>query len=370
MIYYAVYYSAKNSKRVKNYAGEDKIDYICQAMNDIGEDVILISNAKTTQRKFARSESIQLSEHTKLLYFSSLPQINMLIHVLDVLWGYIQLCIYVFLHVKKNDTVLVYHSLGYRGLWGFLRRIKNFNYVLEVEELFQAFQASTSGYKKKERKVFKYPDAYLFSNALLEEEINTLNKPSVIINGIYRRNAVENKTKGEKIKVVYAGSLEKQKGVDYVIASARYLHKKYEVHIIGFGTNKDIARVNMLIEKTKGVGSQVTYDGIYKGKEYLKYLQSCDIGICIQDEGDEFNKYEYPSKIFSYLSNGLQVVANDLIQLRKSDIFPYLHIASSQKPKEVALAIESCSDNILNSYEILKILDEKFKEQIKSIIRR
>ena len=76
MIYYAVYYSAKNSKRVKNYAGEDKIDYICQAMNDIGEDVILISNAKTTQRKFARSESIQLSEHTKLLYFSSLPQIN------------------------------------------------------------------------------------------------------------------------------------------------------------------------------------------------------------------------------------------------------------------------------------------------------
>lgn len=371
MVHYAVYYSTKNSGRVKNYAGEDKVDYICHAMNAIGEDVVIISNAKTNERKFAKRESFQLFDRTKLLYFSSLPRINTLVHALDVLWGYLQLLFYVLFHVSASDTVLVYHSLGYRGLWGFLRKIKRFNYVLEVEELFQTFQASVSGYKKHERKVFRYPDAFLFSNSILEAEINIDNKPSVIINGIYNcSTGEENKVKREKKKVVYAGSLEQQKGVDYVIQAAKCLSTDYEVHIIGFGTDKDMSRVNKLLEECKGSGVKVSYDGVYKGEEYLRYLQSCNIGMCIQDENDEFNKYEYPSKVFSYLSKGLQVVANDLIQLRKSDIYPFLHISKSKNPEDVAVAIKSCSDNYIDANEIMKKLDEGFKRRIKVIIRR
>ena len=57
---YAVCYSTKGSGRVKNYAGEDKIDYICRALNEIGEDVVFIFNAKSTERKIGKRELLSL----------------------------------------------------------------------------------------------------------------------------------------------------------------------------------------------------------------------------------------------------------------------------------------------------------------------
>lgn len=370
MIFYAAYYSTKDSGRVKNYAGEDKIDYICHVLNNIGEDVLILSNAKTTKREYAKREIIHLFSHTQLLYFASLPMINKPIHALDVLWGYLQLIVFVIFKVKKDDTVLVYHSLGYRGLWGFLKRIKKLNYILEVEELYQTFKATVSGYKKHENEVFKYPDAFLFSNIFLEEKINNNKKPFAIINGIYQSNDFVKKQRNKTIRVVYAGSLEKQKGVDFIIKTASYLPKEYELHIIGFGSNNDIDRVKSLIQNcTTENNANITYDGVFKGQEYLSFLQSCDIGICIQDEKDDFNKYEYPSKIFSYLSNGLQVVANNLIQLQRSAVYPYLHISNSTKPKDIAKAIMSCKNNYIDSTTILEKLDNDFKTHLKQIIK-
>ena len=367
MVYYAVYYSTKDSGRVKNYAGEDKVDYICKAINEIGEKVLLLSNAKTTENRFAQRERQHLFLNTDLLYFASLPRKGLVLHAIDVLWGYVQLFLFVLFRVKQTDTILVYHSLGYRGLWGILRRIKKFNYVLEVEELFQTFEASNSSYKKHERKVFKFPDAFLFSNALLAEEINDDNKPYGIINGVYKGLVDQRHSNGSKVRAVYAGSLEKQKGVDYIIPVANHLPDRYEIHVIGFGSEKDLERIEELIKQTKG---NVSYDGVFKGEEYTRYLQSCDIGLCVQDENDEFNKYEYPSKIFSYLSNGLQVVANELIQLKNSDVFPYLHIAKGKEPLEIAEAIIQCEGNCISANEIMDNLDEHFKEQIKKLLRR
>lgn len=371
MIHYAVYYSTKDSGRVKNYAGEEKVDYICQVLNDLGEDVVIISNAKTIKHKFAKRNNLHLYGKTSLLYFSSLPKGNIVLHAIDVLWGYLQLIVYVFTHVKKKDTVLVYHSMGYRGVWGLLRRIKRFNYILEVEELFQTFEANTSGYKQHERKVFKYPDAYLFSNSILADEVNTNHKPAAVINGIYKSNKrgqdSQTNRKKKKIRVVYAGSLEKQKGVDYVIQAASHLPAEYEIRIVGFGTNKDVERINKLIESSCG---NVKYDGVFKGEEYIDYIQSCNIGVCVQDENDEFNKYEYPSKIFSYLSNGLQVVANDLIQLRRSEVFPYLHIANSKESQDIAEAIVSCGVKRNKPEDILDELNDSFRRNINELIRR
>ena len=367
MIYYAAYYSTEDSGRVKNYAGEDKVDYICQALNEIGEEVLIISNAKTLENRFAKKEKLHLFQSTNLLYFSSLPRRGIILHAIDVLWGYIQLVLYVLYNIKKTDSVIVYHSLGYRGIWGLLRKLKKFNYILEVEELFQAFDATKSSYKKKERKVFKHPDAFMFSSELLAEDINIDNKPSVIINGIYKKEAYLEKIERNIIKVVYAGSLEKQKGVDYIIPVAEFLPKEYEIHIIGFGSSDDIKRIEGIIKTTKG---NVSYDGVFKGMAYIDYLQKCDIGVCIQDENDVFNRYEYPSKIFSYISNGLQVIANDLIQLRKSKVFPYLHIVYSKKPQDIARRIKSCMENKIDSEDVLKMLDRNFKEEIQTIIRR
>lgn len=371
MVYYIAYYSLQDKNRVRNLAGEDKIDYICDSIIKSGEEVTILSNAKSASKKFLKTEKKQLKMGKNIVLFASLPNINIFIHALDVIWGYVQLIKYIFLHVKEGESILVYHSLGYRNIFKYIRKIKKFNYILEVEELYQYFDSSRSTFKKKEHLVFLEPDAFIFSNNILEKEINLRKCPYIVVNGIYR---IENRVITEEhqtIRVVYAGNLEKQKGVDYIIESAMYLPSNYEMKIIGFGSKVDIDRVNNLICKISKISkAKITYDGVFIGEEYKKYLQSCDIGICIQNPEDEFNKFEFPSKIFSYLANGLKVVTNELIQITQSEIANHVCIVSDIKPQKIAEGILKCTNERYDAERVINNLDEKFIQFLKQFISK
>lgn len=372
MVYYVAYYNpkAEENKRVANYAGEDKIDYICETLNKIGEDVTILSNTKSIMRFFLKRVEYNETNTKKIIMFSSLPNVNRLVHIIDILFGYIQLVMYLIKKIKKDDVVIVYHSLGYRNLFKYVRKIKKFKYILEVEELFKYIEAANS-FKKKENVVFKYCDGFIFSNNILEKEVNKQFKPSIVVNGVYKNEKrIVQKNENDKIVVVYAGSLEKQKGVDYIIKSAEYLNKNYEMRIIGFGVNDDKKRVMNLIEKvSEKTKCKISYDGVFKGENYLQYIQKCDIGVCIQNPHDEFNKYEFPSKVLSYMSNGLNVVVNKLEQIENSRISDYVTFVDGTNPKKISLSIEKASKSNFNTKEILELLDDEFKNELKKIIK-
>lgn len=373
MIHYFAFYSGNtsNSKiRTSNYAGDDKIDYICSAITDINEPLTLVSNARSLHG-YLPYERKNISDVYKRVYFASLPKSNVFGHTINVLFGFIQIIWYVIFNVKNGDTVLVYHSLGYRNIFSILKRLYGFKYILEIEELFEFFESSNS-YKKNEARVFKAPDGYLVSNKFINNRINLDNKPAVVINGIYR---IEKKRceqyKNDKVVVLYAGNLEKQKGVDYIIRSASCLSSKYEIRIIGFGTESDIERISNLIKQVNTTSEcKVRFDGALKGEAYIEYCQMCDIGICVQDPNDQFNLFEYPSKVFSYLSNGLKVVTNELEQIKNSDVYNYLYISKGVTPDEIAKAvIEADLDRGKKPDDILLFLDNKFKKELKEVLK-
>lgn len=373
MIYYIAFYNPiqELGNRVANYAGEDKIDYICDAINDLGESVTILSNAKSIVNRFLKKSIYTKSENRQVVMFASLPSRGRLLHAIDVMYGYFQLAVYLLNHVKKDDVVLVYHSLGYRDIIRKIRNIKKFRYILEVEELYQYIERANSSFKEKENIVFKTPDAFIFSNSFLNDKINTNKKPAVVVNGIYKtEQRLEDKIIHHPIKIVYAGTLEPQKGVDFLIRTAEFLDKDYEVRIIGFGGEKDMERVTNLIEEINSKSTcKVYFDGAFKGKQYFRYIQSCDIGVCIQDPNDSFNLYEFPSKIFSYLSNGLNVVANRIAQIEHSKVYNYLTIAESTEPEKIAAAIRMVNLNNSNSELMLQKLDSEFKQDLKKIIK-
>lgn len=371
MVYYVAFYNPKEEEglRVANYAGEDKIDYICEVLNQMNERVVILSNTKSIKKQYLKKTKYVRSSKKAIIMFASLSCSNTLMHVIDVLFGFIQLAIYLLHNVKKGDIVLVYHSLGYRKFFNFFRKIKNFKYLLEVEELFQYIDCANS-FKKHENKIFSEPDAFIFSNNILEKKVNVNNKPMAVINGIYKNEKrICEVTKSEKIKVVYAGSLEIQKGVDFVIRAAEYLDEQYEMKIIGFGRKEDITRVSDLIAEVQvRTNCKITYDGTYKGTAYLSYVQSCDIGVCVQDPEDIFNLYEFPSKIFSYMSNGLRVVVNELEQIKKSEIAKYLTIAEGIEPLQIASAIIDASNIQIDASDILSKLNDRFLNKLKDIM--
>lgn len=372
MIYYVAFYNPEEEigKRVANYAGEDKIDYICETLNSIGEKVTILSNTKSINSSFQGKKEYIKSPEKKIVMFSSLSNSNKFIHTIDVIWGYLQLVIFLLVHLRKNDVVLVYHSLGYRNLFNILKKVKNFYYILEVEELFQYIDCANS-YKKKENKVFSAPDGFIFSNNVIEKVVNIQKKPNVIINGIYKSEINIGKANcKDKTRIVYAGSLEMQKGVDYVIKASEFLDGNFEISILGFGSKCDLDRVlNLINEINKKYACKVSYKGVLKGEEYKRYIQECDIGVCIQNPQDEFNLYEFPSKIFSYMSNGLKVVVNKLEQVEKSQVAPFLITAENTSPEAVAKAIRRTANYNRNMTDILNKLDSKFKDELKNLIK-
>ena len=114
---------------------------------------------------------------------------------------------------------------------------------------------------------------------------------------------------------------------------------------------------------------RVYFDGIFKGDEYIRYLQKCDIGVCIQNPSDKFNLYEFPSKIFSYMTNGLKVVTNRLEQIEQSEVCSYLTIAEDISSQGVAAAIRKANSSKIQADRVLDDLDMRFKEEIKKLVK-
>ena len=113
----------------------------------------------------------------------------------------------------------------------------------------------------------------------------------------------------------------------------------------------------------------VTYDGCLSGDEYLKFIQSCDIGLSTQNPDAEFNTTSFPSKILSYMSNGLRVVSIRIPAIETSDVGKYMYYYDIQTPEKIAEAIMSVNINDdYNGREVVAQLSNQFADKMKRIL--
>lgn len=376
MVYYVAFYARPEDKnRRQNLAGVEKANYIVKIFSELGYDVTILSNAKTLEKKEKRVERVCLDSKGISLYtFTSWGKGNRIKDVANAVYGLIQLFFFFLLHVKEEDIVCVYHSMGYRGIFKLIRKFRKFKYILEVEELFQYFEANNSGYKKKENGVFREPDAFIFSNKIIADEINIKKKPQVIVNGVYKNEKrisdKEIQSGSDTLKLVYAGSLEPQKGINIIMDIVEHLDEDIETRIIGFGSEDDVKYVTNRISALNLSGKEIKFDGTKTGKDYREYLQQCDIGLCVQDDTDIFNRYEFPSKVISYMANGLNVITNDLIQIKTCELADYINIVVSRDAAEMASYINKRLFKFIDAHEAIEKANIDFRDGLKSLVSK
>ena len=123
--------------------------------------------------------------------------------------------------------------------------------------------------------------------------------------------------------------------------------------------------INTIDEISKKTKCNITYDGLKSGEEYIRFLQSCHIGLSTQNPNAAFNDTSFPSKVLSYMANGLKVVSVKIKALETSDVIDLLYYYDEQKPEKIAKAITAIeiNDNY-DSVNFIKNLDEKFKEEL------
>ena len=373
-IKYITYFDTQDSKVKRNYvtSASNKVEYIAKTIAALGHQVEIHSVSMVTEDKFNYypSEKKQISDGITLHLPASFGGNRRILRKVKILWHLVSLFFYLLIHCNKEDCVIVYHSLGYFQTILWAKKIKRFHLVLEVEEIYSDVSKMSSFWRDLEFKMFSIADAFILSNDLLDTKINTRHRPSVVIYGTYQiEQKRSEKFNDGKIHAIYAGTFDHNKGgAQASIMAAECLPEDYHIHICGFGTSEDIADVQRRISEVQSKSkTTVTYDGLKKGEEFIRFLQQCHIGLSTQTPCGEFNDTSFPSKVLTYMANGLFVVSIRIPVLEKSSIASALSFYDRPDAIEIANAIRNCPKTY-KSENLLKMLDENFRKELKILL--
>lgn len=347
-----------------------KLNYIFNCIDRNNIDCEIISISGTLNSKPVKAKKIKISDNITLELPFSLGRKNRFVRILDR-WQIKLKAFAKLLKIKKNDTLVVYHTMSVVRLVSLAKKIKDFKLIIEVEEIYGDVW-NRAEVKKRELKYFRLANKYIFSTELLNEKINTEDKPYVTINGTY---GVEKerytKFNDNKIHIVYAGILEPQKGCLDAVRAAEFLDESYVIHILGYGRDSHKNELERAINEVNSKSNcQVIFEGTRTGEKYIEFLQSCHIGLSPQLTNAGFNEISFPSKVLSYLSNGLRVVSIGITSLRMSKVGGLLFFYEENSPKAIANTIKSIdlNDNY-DSREKIKELDIEFTKDILDLIK-
>ncbi len=376
LIYYIGYYNCpliRNEQRNVSPAAETKMSYIISALEKAtNECVTVVSPAKTRLHFLIKGCNAEISEKTTLKTFSSFCSSNKLLRAFGYAFTDLSFAVYLLKNVKREDSLIVYHSLTYMRIIKMIKAIKKCDITLEVEEVYNDVLEKSEVKRKNELRFLEIGDKYIFPTEQLNELLNKGNKPYSVVHGTYLSEEEREQSFGDgKIHVLYAGTLDPRKGGAVAAAhSAKYLSQKYHVHILGFGEASEIIRmqetVNQIQETSEAI---VTYDGQLQGEDCIRFIQKCHIGLSTQNPNASFNVTSFPSKILSYMANGLRVVSARIPVVETSAIGKYMYYYDTQTPEAIAQTILNVDlTSEYNSRMMLKRLDQDFCDKLKKMI--
>lgn len=354
----------------------NKMDYIADAVNQAGYDVHIVSPSwssgngeKVTAQK---GGTIQLHPHKKVTFCPTFSTRNKIIGYLKIIYSLIWLFFWLVKNVKRNEKILLYHvqwlSLPIR--WA--KKIKGFNLILEVEEFYGKVWKNKNILNKWEQKLIDSADSYIAVSDVLAEILGS--KAKAVLYGNYTVPVSNNTNfvnEGDKIHIVYAGSIDDTKGGALNAARcAELFPENYIVHILGTGNKKQIDKLNKVIDFVNNIQKREAciYHGVLIGKDYDDFLFKCQIALNPQKEGDYMNT-AFPSKVISYLSHNLRVVSTRIESIEKSKLSHLITFAEDDQPSSIAKAVMAIDfQSTYNSASEIQKLNNEFVVNIKKIL--
>ena len=352
------------------------IDYLSEIVNDLHYEVNILSPSWYNGgdiKKMLIKDDRTIKRNVRLINAPTIARkgsiCNILNKALSRIWLLWQLCI----KIKYDVPVFLYHHPSLIFPVKVAKIVKKAKIIVITEELYSDVMKSYLKSKTKEtRYLNSIPAAYIFPTKMLDDKVNINNRPNVIIHGTYHvENDVRELKKDNKIHVVYAGTFNQTKGGAFAaVSAAEFLPSNYHVHIIGFGSVEEEKKLLNAIEKVKEHSlCSISYDGLKLGDEYIKYIQNCEIGLSVQNPNAAYNATSFPSKVLSYLSNGLHVVSIRIDVLESSAVADLLVFYEEQEPKAIASAIMNVNIELpYNSRKRILNLNEEAHQDMKRLL--
>jgi len=375
-VFYLCFYAEKDNMNdyVTFPSAWNKVEYITKKLLDCGYEVELLSAARS--KSFAKSKDYIVSDVENHHYFSSIGGGGRFLGRLMKVWINLQIILYILVNAKSDDQILVYHSLYYCFAVDFCQRVLRKKVILEIEEIYSYTDIEVFNRRKKEIAYLCNKRYYICVNELIKNQI-AKDHSAAIAYGDYRlppNYQIQKKT--DNIHSVYAGVIEQTRKAAFIaIEALRFLPESYVLHIMGFGNPENICALEKKIDAFNQTEKykRVFYDGHFSGEGYFKKLQQNHIALsthmyAASDAGTA--RYMFSSKILSYLSNGLPVVAQRLECLENSQVSGWLCFYEKPDPKMIADAIMSVDlKDGRDPRTVIQELDQRFTSEFDRILR-
>lgn len=352
------------------------IDYMTEVLVKNNIEVEIVSPSETRNRNgHYKKRSTLISPHIQLTVGDTWGAESKIVRNLLKIYSRLWLVFYLIFHTKKDEWIFIWHSPPLFEpifLFMLLTKLKKRKILYFVGEIYQQVRELSQYRIHEEYTLIHMMDSYIFSTEFLRQYLNITNKTSIILSGTYKpEKKVNSKFQDSKIHIVYAGIINITKGAKTTVDIADYLDSDYCIHIIGRGeTENDLLALKQYISDKPDRACSVEYHGLLIDEDYISFLQKCTIGLCPQDTSVAYNNTSFPSKIFSYLANGLRVVTVDIPTIRNSEVSNLLYFSCSNKAIDLAHTIKCINykDNY-NSYEVLEKMNENFSEKLIGLLK-
>ena len=354
-------------------SGSAKINYIRSAIREAGWNISMFSPV-CVKHSIATSKIVKIDEHENHYYPFSIGGNNRFVRLTSYFLIYIQLFLYLLLHVKKKEVVLLYHSNPDTKIIKTLSKLLGFKLILELEEIYSAVFHNTSTIETEKHLVSTAADAYLLVNNIISQKCN-ITKPSVVCEGQYLSLSKKTKTlvgNNGKINVLYAGVIEKGADAFAAIEAAKLLGAQYALHIAGYGSSEAIRDLKVICAEYANCSydCSIEYYGCLHGDEYENLLSKCTVGLCSRMLEDELSDYTFPSKVFAYLARNLKVVCTPISCVMVSDISSNIVFSKDTTPFALAEAIKTIDGNtVIDNSAILNNEHNRFVHELKLLFQ-
>lgn len=376
-IKFLAYYNTPDNeeKHSLSPAASNKVGYVVAALGNIKRYVSVITASRPVQLTGNPAITKRINDYANLVILPERKGGNWFTNKISTLVHYINFHRYLQQNLHKDDIVIVYHSLQYMDLVQRLKEKIGFRLILEVEEIYGDVQQSQK-IVDREFRFFQSADGFIFPTEQLNKRINSEEKPYAVAHGTYQVEPELETTEffdkqGDWVHVVYAGTFDPRKGGALAaISAAEFLPRNYHMHILGFGTDEEVEKVVELVATTDDkCEGRVTYDGCLSGETYSRFIQSCDIGLSTQNPAAAFNDSSFPSKILSYMANGLRVVSIRIPVVEESDVGDLVYYYDVQTPDQIAKAIMNVDmSDRYDSRERIAELDVAFQTKLQQLL--
>lgn len=116
----------------------------------------------------------------------------------------------------------------------------------------------------------------------------------------------------EPIKLVYVGSVQKDRGRDVMLeAMALANAEKVIAHLTIVGASDEQLQYCRDVTQRLGIQAAVTIQGRVSGQLIPTYLSQADVGLCLWEDLSWY-RFNPPTKLFEYLVAGLPVLASNI----------------------------------------------------------